>query len=435
MLRGELSMSKDVELPMLSGSMSPTIVCGNTIRIRPVSWNRILRGDIIVFKDNGRLIAHRLLARISFGRFHLAYQKGDTNDLGKWISGRCILGIVTAAWDTSGNRVYLRNEAKNLMQRTAYTHSLRVIINPFFRISRLFKRLSSTPLKNRNTACCIQVGQTSIRLDFPTPGMASRMRRYFQTPAEPDSIPDIGVRLRIVRADKKTVPHSMFVDKSVHQELFSIAGMLEGSFSRDRSEATVRVNEHLLSGRLVRVFEQFLYQVFYSDPRNRRNNSFLIHASGVISMEKGYIFTGPSGAGKSTIAGLSSKRRIMNDEICLVSFEGERAWVSSTPFNGFFRRKIPCRAPLEAVFIIAQGKQHAVRNMDRTTVSSALIQQIVPPIGIDEVVTKKTISDILDLSEALQRRVPVYGLEFTRDAGFWKEIDGIRRREKHGDVQ
>ncbi len=419
---------------MLSGSMGPPFVCGNTIRIRPISWNRILRGDIIVFKENRRLIAHRMLARISLGRFQLAYQKGDAISLGKWIPARYILGVVTAAWDRSGNRVYLREEVKSLMRKKANKQSLQVLGFPFIRISRLFKRLSSPLPKNPNKTCLLQVGNTSIRLELPTHAEASRVRRYFHAQAETDSAPDIRIRIQAVRTnEKQKVPDSMFTEKNVNGDCFSIAGMLEGS--RNGSETIVRVNARLLSGRLIRVFEQFLYQAFYSNTINRRNNAFLIHASGVIHKDKGYLFTGPSGAGKSTIAGLSSTQRIMNDEICLVSLEGEHVRVSSTPFNGFFKRKTACSAPLEAVFVITQGKKHAVKKMGRTAALSALIQQIVPPIGMDEIVTKDTISAIMDLGEALQRKVPIYGLEFRRDAGFWEEIDGIQRGEKHGDVQ
>lgn len=280
---------------------------------------------------------------------------------------------------------------------------------------------------NNEGACRIKVGSTVIEIQCPARGLAERFKRYFRSPVEESDTSTIAVFLDTdANGKRRRIPDSLFIGKSVEKGFFTMGGgVLRGDYVSGKMDVKLRVDARLLSGRLVRIFEQFLYQAFYSDPVNRSRNSFLIHASGVIHNGKGFVFTGPSGSGKSTIAKLSAENPVLNDEICLVTFEGGRVWVSYTPFNGFFKKKTESRAPLNAVFLISHGKKHSILRMDHAKASTALLQQIVPPIGIDEAISGDTISRIFDLAESLQKKVPVYGLAFTRDAGFWNEIDRV----------
>jgi hypothetical protein len=115
---------------------------GGRIRILCVPRNRISVGDIIVFRENRRLIAHRLLMRIPIGKASLVYQKGDAMDLGKWISGNRIIGIVTTAWDFSENQVYLRDNEKEKLEGIALRHLFRVLGYPVIRLASALRRLA-----------------------------------------------------------------------------------------------------------------------------------------------------------------------------------------------------------------------------------------------------------------------------------------------------
>jgi hypothetical protein len=278
----------------------------------------------------------------------------------------------------------------------------------------------------------VRVGQTLIAIEAPDARLARRVRDHFRVPPFEGS-PDIVVRLSLERNAARGIVDSLFEDKSVDGESFQIGGgIVQGSYRCESGEADVQVDERLLSGRLIRVFEQLLYQVFFSDPRNRDGKVLLLHSSGVIHGRSGYLFAGSSGAGKSTIAALSSCDTVLNDEICLVRFQGSETILESTPFNGFFRRKNEGSAPLKCVFFLSQSKNHSVGPMGRGEAVSALLPELVPAIGMDERITRDTLERMLDLAAELQRRVPVRRLEFARNAGFWKKIDEMDDVQEHG---
>jgi signal peptidase I len=102
LLNGLVPHGGIVELPVLSGSMSPLIKPKSTIRIRSISAKDIHVGDIIVFREGNTLTTHRLLVRIPpWGRTFL-YQKGDANRFGSWIRGSRVVGVVNAILDEAG---------------------------------------------------------------------------------------------------------------------------------------------------------------------------------------------------------------------------------------------------------------------------------------------------------------------------------------------
>ncbi len=291
------------------------------------------------------------------------------------------------------------------------------------------------PINSSSTKCYIRVGPTLIVLRFADPRTASRVRRHLDVPFV-EGVPDIRLSVRVSGDRDKIVPDSLIADKSVDGETFMMGGgIVRGDFNRDQAEGTIEVSAGFFKGRLIRVFEQLLYQAFYCDPRNGGGASVLLHSSGVIRQGKGYLFTGPSGAGKSTIARLSRDDKVLNDEICLIRPQGEQAIVVGTPFNGFYTRKVPGEAPLNGIFVLSQGKAHSVTAMSPSQAVAALLPQIVPPIGLDERITRDTLDSMMNLAQAVQEAVPVYRLQFKRDPGFWKEIDLLQKSSRPGGLR
>ncbi|MCP4291035.1 MAG: hypothetical protein GY780_04265 [bacterium] len=85
-----------IQLPVLSGSMLPDFPVGSTLHIKKTEGNRCHPGDVIVYRDNDRLVAHRLLLRVGLGSRLFFFEKGDTNDRGRWIPSTWIKGLVTS---------------------------------------------------------------------------------------------------------------------------------------------------------------------------------------------------------------------------------------------------------------------------------------------------------------------------------------------------
>jgi len=100
-----------VRLPVLSGSMRPTLVPGMEIRIRRVSWRRCRVGDIVVFGGTRGLTAHRLLFYVCVRGTWYLFQKGDVNAVGGWIRADRVVGVVVSARRADGTEIEFRSAA------------------------------------------------------------------------------------------------------------------------------------------------------------------------------------------------------------------------------------------------------------------------------------------------------------------------------------
>lgn len=83
-----------VVLPLLSGSMLPAIPVGSHLRIDVAPGTPCQVGEVAVFLDGERLVAHRVLLVLRAGPWNWLLEKGDANDLGRWRRGREIRGRV-----------------------------------------------------------------------------------------------------------------------------------------------------------------------------------------------------------------------------------------------------------------------------------------------------------------------------------------------------
>jgi len=107
LLKGTLAPGETAILTIQSGSMTPLMPVGARITIEPTSGDRCTVGDIVVFRQQSRLVAHRLL----FGWGHEPggwfLQRGDgVSPLG-FVRARAILGKVITVEQPSGELVDL----------------------------------------------------------------------------------------------------------------------------------------------------------------------------------------------------------------------------------------------------------------------------------------------------------------------------------------
>lgn len=136
-----LQPGETVTLPVLSGSMLPLLVPERIIKIQGVSYRDCVKGDIIVYKDNNRLSAHRLLLRLRIRGKDYIFQKGDAIDFGSWIPAGQVVGIVVETMDANGNVIDFRSdEEKQKAKSSVRKHVVIDILQRILFFPRLVKK-------------------------------------------------------------------------------------------------------------------------------------------------------------------------------------------------------------------------------------------------------------------------------------------------------
>ena len=80
-------------LPVLSGSMMPLLQIGDEVLVQSANPGSIRPGDIIVFKNQDKLIVHRVIRR--YGDDNPSFlQKGDNTTSGEIIRSEDVIGKV-----------------------------------------------------------------------------------------------------------------------------------------------------------------------------------------------------------------------------------------------------------------------------------------------------------------------------------------------------
>ena len=153
---------------------------------------------------------------------------------------------------------------------------------------------------NRDRCFNLKIGPILIGLANMSDQDIEEIGKYFGQP-NIEGIPDYTVFLNQVFHDGPLdIPTSLFHDKKMSPSGFTIGEDLLVCKFKKRNAAEIFVKGPLVHSHLTRVFEQILYQVFYSAARERGFNGMLVHSSGVAKLDQGFLFVGASGKGKST---------------------------------------------------------------------------------------------------------------------------------------
>ncbi len=91
-----------LRLPMLSGSMAPTLPVGCVLEITPADGRGVAPGEVAVLARDGRLVAHRVLLRVGGGRTGWLLEMGDANRRGHWRPVTDVVGRVRAVRAADG---------------------------------------------------------------------------------------------------------------------------------------------------------------------------------------------------------------------------------------------------------------------------------------------------------------------------------------------
>lgn len=89
-------------LTVLSGSMAPLMEIGDGILTRRIEPHRVRFGDIIVFEEANRLVAHRVIGKRGTDHHILFLQKSDANTHAASISARKVIGKVICIKKSGG---------------------------------------------------------------------------------------------------------------------------------------------------------------------------------------------------------------------------------------------------------------------------------------------------------------------------------------------
>jgi len=240
--------------------------------------------------------------------------------------------------------------------------------------------------------------------------------------------PDIEVTINLIPHKQGVpIPSSLFINKTIDGNSFDFHnGLIRGMIDANNKKCSIEIDFVLLGGS-ARIFEQFLYQLYYTliaeKYKYQKPVSYLLHSSSVVRDGQGYVFVGPSGSGKSTIAGLSSSFSVLNDEMSLISQENGEFKVQATPFNGYFRQKINMNGLLKGIYFIKQAKSTYIEKVSMKDCIATMLNEMVPFMGI--LTAEQDISSSVMIECALDTlsQVPFYELHFLPDESFWKCIE------------
>lgn len=151
-------------------------------------------------------------------------------------------------------------------------------------------------------------------------------------------------------------------------------------------------------------------------------SGLLLHAAGVISNGKGYVFFGHSGAGKTTTARLSltANKTVLSDDLVIVKKRGEKFWLYGVPFRGDFPEgpRVNADAELAGMFALVKDGEHRLEPI-AGPLAIAQLAACVPFVMAQPAQSAR----VMETCAALAAHVPVRALYFRRDPGFWEVID------------
>jgi hypothetical protein len=151
----------------------------------------------------------------------------------------------------------------------------------------------------------------------------------------------------------------------------------------------------------------------------------LVHAMGLISEQRGYLFPGRSGAGKSTMAlGLLQKQgfELLSDDRLVVRKSDHMFRVYGTPWPGDAGIALNRSVDLSAIFFLEHGRINRIEELGKGEAVERLLSVISVPWY-----DKDVLLHILAGCEELLNQVPAYRLYFKPGIEVADLLDGLIR--------
>lgn len=153
----------------------------------------------------------------------------------------------------------------------------------------------------------------------------------------------------------------------------------------------------------------------------------LMHGSTVAVDGQAYLFTAPCGTGKSTHTRLwrevfGDRAVMVNDDKPFLRFEEDAVLACGSPWTG--KHGLGCNVsfPLRGICILHRGSDNNIQRADLSEVRDFLLHQcFIPEEGREEAIA---------LAERLMKRVPIWGMECTKDhqaaTAAWLAMNGMK---------
>lgn len=213
--------------------------------------------------------------------------------------------------------------------------------------------------------------------------------------------------------------YKMFVKGNNQSPLIAI-------FSKDHTEGHIYKGKNYVKafkkGNLTSLLcfptDQILFARLLAD-----RDGVILHGSGIILKEKGYLFVGHSDAGKTTLVKIFCHHaRILNDDRMIVRKEEGRFYLYGTPWHGDLSLVAPDRVPLRAILFLNQAKENRIERTEGLEAFKKLYG-----CTIKSLVTELWAQNALDICQDLSREVACYHLYFDKTEGVISTIEkGVR---------
>lgn len=144
-----------------------------------------------------------------------------------------------------------------------------------------------------------------------------------------------------------------------------------------------------------------------------KKQGVILHAAGMKSGGKGFLFAGRSGAGKSTLSrflSLDKNVELLNDDRMVVRKRKGRFRAYGTPWPGELGVVNNRSAPLSGLFFIHQGSTHRIRKIE----PSEALERLLPVASIPWY-DRTIVPRMLNFCEDLMGSIPAYDLYFKQD--------------------
>ncbi len=213
--------------------------------------------------------------------------------------------------------------------------------------------------------------------------------------------------------------YKMFVEGNEESSLIAI-------FSKDHTEGHIYKGENYVKafkkGNLTSLLcfptDQILFARLLAD-----RGGIILHGSGLIFKEKGFLFVGHSDAGKTTLVNLFHHHaRILNDDRMILRKENGSFYLYGTPWHGDLSLVAPDRVSLKAIFFLNQAEENRIERTEGLEAFKRLYG-----CTIKALVTERWTKNALDICQALSREMPCYELYFDKTEGVISTIEkGVR---------
>lgn len=132
-----------------------------------------------------------------------------------------------------------------------------------------------------------------------------------------------------------------------------------------------------------------------------KEGGFLLHASGMVYRDNGFVFTGASGTGKSTLAGWFAEKgaQVLSDERMILHRNQSSVTMFGTPWIGSGAFAANVSATLSRLFCIRHGQdEHRFESLPSSRIVSFLLQQTFLPYW-DRAAMDATVDSLVSLTQ------------------------------------